>query len=100
MKMGMIHPYPLGAHNLGEERDRKPANYSRSAFRGISEGGGGRHDSLWLGEDGGKVKHVKKALKEIWTKNFRMHVNLPERERSVDESGWEFQLEGTMGTEV
>lgn len=97
--MRTIHPYSLGAHNSGEERDRKPANYSGSAFRGISEGGRGRLDSVWLGESGGKVKDARKA-KEIWTKSFRMLINLPEREGGVDESRWEFQLDGTEGTEM
>lgn len=46
------------------------------------------------------MKDARKALKEIWTKNFRMLVNLSQREGSVDESAWEFQLEGIEGAEV
>lgn len=46
------------------------------------------------------MKDAGKVLKEVWTKNFRMLVNLPERKGGMDESGWEFQWEGTEGREV
>ena len=65
-----------------------------------SVGGQGGRDAVWLGEDGGKVKHARKSLKEVWTKNYRMLMNLPEREGGMRGSGWEFQLEGTECAEV
>lgn len=56
-----------------EEKYTQTANYSRSAFRGISEDL--QEEEVILtgqGEMARKVKNARKTLKEIWIKNFRM----------------------------
>lgn len=56
-----------------EEKYTQIANYSRGAFRGISEDL--QEEGVILsgqGEMRRKVKHARKTLKEIWTKNYRM----------------------------
>lgn len=72
MKIG-FGSYPLGACNVVEEKYTQIANYSRSAFRGISEDL--QEEGVILSgqrEMGSKVKNARKTLKEIWTKNCRM----------------------------